>query len=225
MLENNVLRLKVSAISPKEEAFMKRHHTTLVALLALALVASTGPLAAQEPAASQPDNAQQQMMEAWLRLAAPGPNHKLLEPMVGSWSVAVTTWTAPGLPPEHSEGTQENAMVLGGRFLQQLASSTFMGEPFEGIGYTGYDNGKGVFVSTWMDSMGTMVMISTGNADESGKVMTLTGTLDDPVSGKPTTVREVVTVVDQDKYTVEMFGPGPDGKEFRTMEGVYTRSM
>jgi hypothetical protein len=37
-------------------------------------------------------------------------------------------------------------------------------------------------------------------------------------------MRFVEKFVDADRWTVEMFMPGPDGKEFKSMEIVYTRA-
>jgi hypothetical protein len=193
------------------------------AVVALVLVLCAGAL----PAAAQQDQQmsaeQKAAMEAWMKYATPGANHKLLEPFVGTWSVTMTFWEAPGAPPNTSQGTSENTWVLGGRFVQQKVTAMMMGQPFEGIGYTGYDNFKKHFVGTWMDSMGTMMMTSTGRADATGKVLTFTSTMDDVVSGKSMTVREVSRVVDANRHVFEMYGPDKTGKEFKTMEIVYTR--
>jgi hypothetical protein len=191
----------------------------LVAVAALVLVAAAAP--AQQD--SQMTAEQQQVMEKWMKYASPGPNHKLLEPFVGSWNATMTWWEAPGAPPSTSKGTSENVSVLGGRFVQQTVTAEMMGQPFSGIGYTGYDNYKRKFVGTWMDSMGTMVMISTGSADASGKVLTFTGEMDDVAAGKTVTLREVTRVIDNNKHVFEMYGPDKSGKEFKTMEIVYTR--
>jgi len=188
--------------------------------VALTFAVASSAAAQQEPAMS-PE--QQQAMEAWMKHATPGDNHKLLEPFVGTWNVTTTWWEAPGAPPNVSQGSAVNEWVLGGRFLQQRYTGEMMGQPFSGLGYTGYDNFKKRFVGTWMDSMGTSVMVSTGTADASGKVMTFTAEMDDVVSGKRMTVREVIRVLDTNKHVFEMHGPDKTGKEFKTMEIVYTR--
>jgi hypothetical protein len=192
-----------------------------LAAIAVLLVAGVLPAAAQQD--KQMSAEEKAAMEAWMKYATPGPKHKLLEPFVGTWSVTTTWWQAPGAPPSTSQGTSENTWVLGGRFLQQKVTSEMMGQPFEGIGYTGYDNYKKHFVGTWMDSMGTMVMVSSGHADASGKVLTFTGKIDDVVAGKTVTVREITRVVDNNHHVFEMYGPDPSGKEFKTMEIAYTR--
>ena len=132
---------------------------------------------------------------------------------------------APGAPPEQSTGTSENTWALGGRYVQQTFHGSMMGQPFEGIGYIGYDNIKKQYVSTWMDNMSTAVMSSTGSLDASGKGMTFKGTMDDPMSGKPMKMEEKMSIADNDHHMLEMWSPGPDGKMFKSMEITYTRKQ
>lgn len=166
---------------------------------------------------------QQEMMEVWMKLAQPGEQHKLLQPLVGTFNAEVTTWEGPGAAPQRSTATSENTWVLGGRFMYQVVKGSFAGEPFEGLGYLGYDNYKKVYVGVWMDSMGTGLMLSEGTVDAGGKVFTFTSEMDDPVSGKKLRFRETLKVLDGGKLLTEMFVTGPDGKEFKNMEIVYTR--
>jgi hypothetical protein len=96
-----------------------------------------------------------------------------------------------------------------------------MDMPFNGIGYTGYDNMKKQYVGTWMDNMSTAAMLSTGTGD--ANVWKFTSTMDDPVTGKATPVKETITVTDKDNHLLEMWSPAPDGSMFKTMEIRYTR--
>jgi hypothetical protein len=163
------------------------------------------------------------MMEMMAKYSTPGPEHKALEQFVGTWDTTAKMWMAPGTPPQETTGTAENKMALGGRFLEQHHEGTFMGQPFTGMGYTGYDLYKKQYIGSWMDSMGTSMMISTGKADPSGKTMTMTGKMDDPMDGKTKAFKETVTVVDNDHYVFEMWGPDPSGKTFKWLEIHYMR--
>lgn len=98
-----------------------------------------------------------------------------------------------------------------------------MNQPFTGRGYTGYDLYKKQYVGTWMDTMGTAIMNATGTADPSGKTITFTGSMDDPMSGKKMDFKEVVTVVDNDHHTFEMWMPDQAGKMFKMLEIQYAR--
>jgi hypothetical protein len=104
--------------------------------------------------------------------------------MEGTWMAKVKSWMSPGAPPMENDGTSESKMALGGRFLEERVQSSFMGQPFSGIGYTGYDNVKKKYVSTWMDNMGTMIMVMEGTTDPAGNVITSTGRVPDAASGK-----------------------------------------
>lgn len=166
---------------------------------------------------------QEEMMKAWMAAATPGEAHKKLEPIVGSFDVKTTSWMAPGKPPEQSVGTSENKWILGNRFVEQSVSGTMMGQPFSGIGYTGYDNYKKKYVGAWMDSMGTMIVTSTGTTDASGKTFTSWSVVDDVILKKPVKMKSVLTILDNDHHRFEYWGPAPDGKNFKMLEIVYTR--
>jgi hypothetical protein len=172
------------------------------------------------PAAGKMD--EKAMMEMMAKYSTPGPEHKKLEAMVGTWDTTAKMWMDPSAPPQESKGVAENKMVLGGRFLEQNFEGTMMNQPFTGKGYTGYDLYKKQYVSTWMDSMGTMIMSATGNTDSSGK-MTMTGSMDDYMTGKKMDFKETMTMVDNDHQMFEMWMTGPDGKMFKTLEIQYTR--
>ncbi len=163
------------------------------------------------------------MMEAMTKAGTPGDAQKKLDGMVGTWDTKVTMWMMPGTDPMTSTGTSTNAWVMGGRYLEQRFKGDFAGMPFEGLGFTGYDNVKKQYWGTWMDSMSTAMMISVGSVSSDGKSWDFTATMADPMTGKDSTVKEKVTIVDADHHLMEMWGPGPDGKMFKTMEIAYAR--
>jgi hypothetical protein len=163
------------------------------------------------------------MMEAMMKAGMPGAEHKLLNNMAGSWTTKASFWMMPGADPMSMEGTSEHKWIMGGRYLEQRFSGSFMGMPFDGLGYTGYDNVKKQYWGSWMDNMSTGAMTTAGGTSDGGKTFTFTGTMADAMTGKDTRVDEKVIVTDADHHTMEMWGPGPDGKMFKTMEIVYTR--
>ncbi len=122
-----------------------------------------------------------------------------------------------------SAGTATQQWILGGRYLEQRFKGDFAGMPFEGIGYTGYDNVKKQYWGTWIDSMSTGVMTSAGSGPSDGKTWEFTATMSDPTTGKDSVGKEKLTIVDADHHTMEMWSPGPDGKMFKTMEISYSR--
>jgi hypothetical protein len=171
------------------------------------------------PAMSAQEQADMQKMMA---AATPGEPHKKLATMVGTWDATVTMWTAAGAPPMTSTGVSTNKAVLGGRFIEEEFNGNFMGAPFSGVGYTGYDNVTKQYVGTWMDTMSTGVMSSTGK-DDGANAMSFAATMSDPTTGKVTKATNKVTIVSKDKHVMETWGPGKDGKNFKMMEITYTR--
>jgi len=115
-------------------------------------------------------------------------------------------------------------MFFDGRYLHGDFSGSFMGKPFKGHGLWAYDRFKQKYVSLWIDDMSTMVMISEGTADSSGKVITVTGKCPDPATGKELTMKQVLTVTDNDHHTYESY-QSQDGKdEVKCVTIKYTRA-
>jgi hypothetical protein len=162
-------------------------------------------------------------MKAMMAYSTPGEIHGLLAKSTGTWTGAITMWMQPGAPPTNSTGEAKNEMILGGRYLQSKNTGNFMGMPFEGIGVTGYDNAKKIFVNSWIDNMGTGIMHLEGPWDAKSKSINLAGKMVDPSTGKDIPVREVMKFVDDNNQVMEMYYVLPDGKEFKSMEIKYTK--
>ena len=129
----------------------------------------------------------------------------------------------PFMVSQVSSGTSQFESIFGGRFIRQTFKGVAMGQPFEGMGINGYDNVKKQYWGTWMDSMSTAIMTTTGTASTDGKTWSFTGSMTDPMTGKDIQVDEKVFVTDADHHTFEMWMPGPDGKSYKSMEIVYSR--
>jgi len=162
------------------------------------------------------------MMEKWKVFATRNENHKVLDTLVGEWDHTVKWWMSPDGKPEVSKGRSEIEWIMGGRFIEHAVEGTSMGQPFEGMGITGYDNEKKQYQSIWIDNMGTGIMTGSGNYDPKTKILTDKGTFSCPAEGQKS-YRGVTKIIDKDNFSFEMYMAGPDGKEFRAMEIVYTR--
>ena len=163
-------------------------------------------------------------MKNWMEYATPGESHKMLAKSNGTWNGEVTMWMEPGAPPMNSTMTMTNKMVMDGRYQLSEAKGSMMGAPFNGMSTTGYYNHKKVFVSTWIDNMGTGVMKMEGPWDEATKTTTLTGKMIDPSTGRECDFKEVYKIIDDNNQVMEMYGPDPKtGKQFKTMEIKLTR--
>jgi hypothetical protein len=161
-------------------------------------------------------------MAATMKYATPGPEHKALHSLVGSWVVAGKFWIDPQKQPVASSGSAE-VRPLGDLWVVLDFKGEFMGTPYLGHGTKGFDLTKNRYVGTWIDTMQSYVMSSEGTADATGKVITYTVNDLDPTTGKMGTVREVTKIESDSRHTVATYKKGPDGKDLKIMELVYTR--
>ncbi len=165
---------------------------------------------------------EQAMMAAWQKTMTPGEAHARLGQLVGSWDTKLTFVMDSGSPAEVSEGRTENRLVLGGRYLEQRFEGTSMGMPFEGIGYTGYDNVRKTYTGTWMDNFSTTIMSVTGRGRPTDTKMESESVTLDPF-GEQVRFDCKLEVQDSDHHTYEMWTKGSNGRRFRTMLIEYAR--
>ncbi len=166
---------------------------------------------------------EEEMMKAWTAYATPGEMHSMLAKSNGVWNEEVTMWMKPGAPPSKSVSTCTNMMILGGRYQQSRHTGTFDGMPFEGTSIVGYDNSKKKYVSTWIDNMGTGIMMMEGTYNPNTKTVDFRGKQVDPLTGKDMEVREEFTMVDDNNQLMKMYMTPPGEKEYQTMEIKFTR--
>jgi hypothetical protein len=132
-------------------------------------------------------------------------------------------WVNPGAPPQKSKGTTVNKMVMNGLYQESVHTGNMMGMPFSGKGTLGYDNLRKVFVSTWIDNMGSGIMYLEGMLTETGKTIMLKGKMTDPSTGFVIDVRENIHIKDDNNHLMEMFVTMPGAGELKTMEIKFTR--
>ncbi|MBC7872352.1 MAG: DUF1579 domain-containing protein [Ferruginibacter sp.] len=170
---------------------------------------------------TMPDSAT--MMKNWETYMTPGDMHAMLAKSNGTWTTEVTSWMDPEKPPMKSTGSAVNKMIMGGRYQESVNSGDMMGMPFEGRSITGYDNAKKVFFSSWIDNMGTGIMMMEGPWDEATKTITMKGKGMDPMVLRESNYKQTFKIIDDNNQFMEMYGPGMDGKEYKMMEIKFTR--
>jgi len=161
------------------------------------------------------------MMAAMAKLATPGEHHAKLGKTIGNWHAKSSFIMDPSAPPTTGEGTMSVEWVLGGRYTHSSFKMDFMGEPFEGIGYTGYDIAHSRYIGTWMDSMSTVIFYMTGNESESGS-MEMLGTSTTPMGDAP--MKIVTTWTDEDTMVDKFYDQKPDGSWTNSGSITYTRN-
>ncbi len=163
------------------------------------------------------------MMQKWQEYMTVGEPHKMLAKTAGTWTAETTMWMADGAPPQKSTGSSVTETIYGGLYQKTTHKGDMMGMPFEGQSIAGYDNMKKEYFSTWIDNMGSGIMVATGQYDSVANKLTLSATTK-CMNGQDATMREVFTIVDDNTHIMEMYGPDPKtGKEYKTMEIKYIR--
>ena len=128
----------------------------------------------------------------------PGPEHKLLAKMEGTWD---TVMKADG---KDHKGTAVFKAELGGLWLASTLESDMGKEKYYGRGMDTYDAKKKKYVSYWFDSMSTTPMTFEGTYDEKAKALKMTGDGVDH-QGKPAKWRSVSEMKDDDTHFFAMY--------------------
>jgi hypothetical protein len=163
------------------------------------------------------------MAKAWENYATPGDMQKWLASQDGKWKGEMISFDGPGgAASAPSEMAQENKMVMGGRYQESTVKGKMMGMDYEGRGLMAYDNAKKKFVSTWIDNMGTGIMMTEGIYNEADKSLDMKGLMTDPSTGKDTHVRQLYRFTDDNTQVMEMYCE-MNGKETKTLEIKMTK--
>lgn len=162
-------------------------------------------------------------MQKWMESMKPGLAHELLATFAGEWDVTVRMFMDPAAPPQESKAKSSATLVLDGRFLLEQMKGEFMGMPYEGMGFSGFDNATQMFTSTWCDSINTGISLNHGSIDQTGRIITYVGTMNEPMTGEMgKAVKMVLTRTDEDHHTFEMFEI-LYGEPFKVFDMQYAR--
>jgi hypothetical protein len=163
------------------------------------------------------------MMTMWKEVSTPGEAHQKLNALVGKWNTESTMWMDPQNPMV-SKGTAEIRWILGGRFLQQDMTGEMMGMPFTGTGVTGYDIYNMKYIGSWVDNSSTAMFTMEGTFDQSGKVLTMYGKMDEWMTGeRDKNVKYVTRFTGPDSFAFEIHDLAIGEASTKVMQILYTR--
>lgn len=164
-------------------------------------------------------------MAAYMAAGEPGAAHEFLGFFAGTWDTEMKMWMEPGEPGMTASGRSVVKTIFGGRFIEEHFKSEIMGMPFEGRGFTGFDNNKKLFIGTWMDSMSTGVSTQYGSISPDGTVLTMVGTMDEPMTGEMgKAVMSTIEIVDENTHVMKMYDV-LYGEQTLAMEITYRRVL
>ena len=162
-----------------------------------------------------------EFMAAWIASSTPGEHHAELAKAAGTWDVVTKMYMSPGAEATDSPAHAESKMILGGRYLMEEFKSEFMGQPFDGVLLSGYDNLHGEYFSIWLDTMSTWPSVVRGKKDKEGRV-SQSGLMHDVMSPEGRPYRHVSWEEDG-KFRTTMYDTLPDGTEWEVMDMTYSR--
>ena len=170
----------------------------------------------EEAIAERPlDSAAQE--KAWIAYGTPGTPHKMMADENGTWKCDMTFWMEPNGKPQKATSTAVIKMILGGRYQESSYKGMMMGQSFEGKSTLAYNNASKEYTTTFIDNMGTGMLVAIGKYDEKSKSIEFKGDMINPLNGKKTPYRELYTFVDAATRKMEMFEV-KKGEEFKSME-------
>ena len=164
-------------------------------------------------------------MKAWMEFSTPGAPHKTLQGMTGKWKYTSKFWHKPDSKPEETSGTSTMKMVMGGRFLEHKTTGKVMGQPFEGLGFTGYNNMTKNYETVWLDNMSTGMMRGKGSFDTETQTLKDSGEFSCPMTKeKEQKYRSEMKIIDKNNMSFSMWSPDENGKEYKGMEMMMKRA-
>lgn len=152
--------------------------------------------------------------------AAVGDEQRRLAELAGSWNVKQSLWLDAAKPPQVDTGTAVFTTVLGGRHLQQdlrIRSDP----PFQGLGFSGYDNATGRYYTSWMDINFTGLLLLHGDYDANARVYRFSGEMPVP-GGERIATREELQLLGS-KHVVARFFETRQGRETLVVQLDYSR--
>jgi len=198
---------------------------TKYALALLAAVACLSNLAVSqdaEPGGMTPEQ-MAEGMKKWQEAPTPGKYHERMAKRIGKYSTETTIW-GMGPAPMKSKGEAEIRWLLEGRWLLTESRYEMMGMAGRGFAIQGYDNFKKKYVAMWVDSMSTAMLTMSGNASRDGRIESMWGLMDEPMTGEVGKhVKYVTRVIHDDKFIFEIHDLAIGGDKTKVVEIVYTR--
>ncbi|MEO8458968.1 MAG: DUF1579 domain-containing protein [Dokdonella sp.] len=200
-----------------------KHRITVCLTIALALLGANAAAKDKPKPAGAEAVDSKAMMEAFQRMGEVRAEHRQLGYFVGDWTTTTQMWMDPAAPPQTSTGKSHHESLYGGRYVQMHFEGQMMGQPLSGQGVIGYDNLRGGYFNTWIDSASTGFWLAHGTWNADTKTYSFLGAMDDPMKpGSKIRVHELIKIVDETHYTFEWYEVR-GLKEVKTMQIDYTK--
>ena len=195
---------------------MRAGSVTAIAAMALLALILARPAIAEGTGAPEATGP----LPAWMQLS---PEHEGLASAAGTWRVASRFWMDPNAPPQTGEATAVRTLILGGRVLEEVYTSTIMGLPFEGRALTGYDPVTDRYWGVWSDTMNPGAAVTYGAWDEDSQMLIMEGESPNQMLGRMMPIRIEARMDSPDRMVQTFFTPDDQGAMVQYLELIYER--
>jgi hypothetical protein len=214
---------------------MKRFMYTMAGVLALLLMIGLVPVLSQDgmgggdAAGDEKGEAKSEVPKTFEEAAKPGPEHKMLAGMVGTWEVKGTSWQMQEdgtVVVAKFAGTSKVKMIHD-RFLLEELSTKYEGaegKTMSGTFLIGYDRDALEYQSCAVGDWATGMLLFRGQMSDDGKKLEMTTEFNCRVmNNAPMKMRLVSTMKSEDEATFEMYSKMGDMDEMKMEEMHYKR--
>ena len=202
-----------------------RTHAAVLGVAVAAFAAGRWAPTLEPLAQGQPEETQKKMEEASKR-SKPGPEHKVLDLLLGDWQGSVKMWTDPDAAPMESKGTIHREWVLDNHFVHEEVTGDAMapgGSPFHAMGVIGYNTLSKQYECAWVENMATWITVTEGTYDAAKKTFTFSGVCYNGMTGMRESRRMVMDCSSADRQVMTGWTRAADGPEAKTFEGTFER--
>lgn len=147
-----------------------------------------------------------------------GPMHQILMQLSGNWKEEMKVWSSPNVEPSIIMAFRDSRLFAEGRFIISTSVGQMGNLPYEGQSVLGYDNTKNVFVKTWIDNMGTSILVLEGTYNDENKTIGFTGFSTDPLTKLPIKISQTLKIIDGENQLLEIFSEPKEGVKLKVME-------
>jgi len=154
---------------------------------------------------------------------SPDAARDVLAKLEGTWDLAIRLYDR-GSPQAATQGRSVFAPTLNGRFIREHFTGVFGAENIEGLGFTGFDEARGLFTMSWLDSSSGAISTALGSYDPDFETLTFAGLYEPGPGARPVETRTTITLDRDDRHLFTFKFVQPDGAELTVYEIVYRRA-
>lgn len=153
----------------------------------------------------------------------PGPEHKALDVLVGTWSTTTVTVAADGSESEPRHGNALIDWVFASRYLRWDATLELGGVVHATTGFLGYDRSSAEYQMLMISDLATGMSVARGRGDVRGTGIRLVIELVDPATGGINRAESTLRATTADHFELDQLGLDARTGEERVVRRTHYR--